>query len=204
MVTVQEKSVRRSCDFLCHPERSETKSRDLGTVATARVESVRRSFDALTLARDDKWEGWLQLSSPLKNRYCTVGASELWYDCHRQSLLFWIRCAEHHPHPTVCDERDRSKDATFRRLEGKPPYKKITPILTLHNPNSSPLTPNSHKTHFSRLYFPQPGNRAYLRISRIRKQKTAPLWSERSGGVILAGWPLPLRIFPSSMSAAHL
>ena len=32
----------------------------------------------------------------------TVGRlDKLWHDCHRQSLLLWIRCAEHHPQAAV-------------------------------------------------------------------------------------------------------
>ena len=38
----------------CHPERSETESKDLRTKLTIAVYEVRRFFDSLTLAQNDK------------------------------------------------------------------------------------------------------------------------------------------------------
>ena len=42
------------CLFLkaCHPERSEAESKDLRTIDTSMINSVRRSFDSLMLALD--------------------------------------------------------------------------------------------------------------------------------------------------------
>ena len=38
----------------CHPEGGEAESRDLGTEWTAKDNEMRRSFDSLTLAQDDR------------------------------------------------------------------------------------------------------------------------------------------------------